>query len=89
MNTNIQESKIIIENIVRMNINNILTKHVLEEYGDNLAILLQSNHSEYDASWCAEDGSCKEIDQLEQTIKEAANNITKAYIKVLFANAKE
>lgn len=85
----INSSKEIIENIVQLNINNILNKHVLEEYGDNLAILLQSNHSEYDASWCAEDGSCKEIDQLEQTVKEAANNITKAYIKVLFANAKE
>lgn len=85
----INSSKEIIENIVQLNINNILNKHVLEEYGDNLAILLQSNHPEYDASWCAEDGSCKEIDQLEQTVKEAANNITKAYINVLFANAKE
>lgn len=89
MNNNIQESKTIIENTVRMNVNNILTKYILEEYGDNLALLLQSYHPEYDASWCAEDGPCKEIDQLEQTIKEAANSITKAYINVLFANAKE
>ena len=77
-------------NFVKREVETILRSKLMtkiNEFEDNIAIVLSSEIPDYDASMCSDD--YKTMDEHDILILEAVNKIIESEIKVLFDNVKE